>query len=252
MAKFIRRAVLGGVAVAAVFASGALAWAEGTKLRVAYFLADSMLPALYAQDKGCFAEAGLDPEFIAVQGGPAVVAAIASGEADIGYAAPVPPINGRLNGVPVKMFLQLAQEVDPDKKYTWLVASGASGITDLAGVKGKKIAFNANGGLCELMWRDHLASVGLTIDAGGIGKGLAADLAVDLALRSGADGAGLLRRGDRDLRIGWGLRRSSDPIPAWNRPRLPSPPRAPSDRRCRSSADRASRAPVPWSLRYRC
>jgi thiamine biosynthesis lipoprotein len=31
--------------------------------------------------------------------------------------------------------------------------------------------------------------VGLTIDAGGIGKGLAADLAVDLALRSGADGA---------------------------------------------------------------
>jgi len=164
MAKFIRRAVLGGVAVAAVFASGALAWAEGTKLRVAYFLADSMLPALYAQDKGYFAEAGLDPEFIAVQGGPAVVAAIASGEADIGYAAPVPPINGRLNGVPVKMFLQLAQEVDPDKKYTWLVASGASGITDLAGVKGKKIAFNANGGLCELMWRDHLASVGLTID----------------------------------------------------------------------------------------
>lgn len=30
---------------------------------------------------------------------------------------------------------------------------------------------------------------GLAIDAGGIGKGLAADLAVDLALRSGADGA---------------------------------------------------------------
>lgn len=31
--------------------------------------------------------------------------------------------------------------------------------------------------------------VGLTIDAGGIGKGVAADLAVDLALRSGVDGA---------------------------------------------------------------
>jgi thiamine biosynthesis lipoprotein len=31
--------------------------------------------------------------------------------------------------------------------------------------------------------------VGLTIDAGGIGKGLAADLAVDLALRSGSEGA---------------------------------------------------------------
>jgi NitT/TauT family transport system substrate-binding protein len=164
MAKFIRRAVLGGVAAAAVLTTSAAAWAEDTKVRFAYFLADSMLPALYAQDKGYFTEAGLAPEFIAVQGGPAVVAAIASGEAEIGYAAPVPPINGRLNGVPVKMFLQLAQEVAPDKTYTWLVASGASGIKDVAGVKGKKIGFNANGGLCELMWRDHLAAAGLTID----------------------------------------------------------------------------------------
>jgi thiamine biosynthesis lipoprotein len=38
--------------------------------------------------------------------------------------------------------------------------------------------------------------VGLTIDAGGIGKGLAADLAVDLALRSGADGAMVSIGGD--------------------------------------------------------
>lgn len=44
-----------------------------------------------------------------------------------------------------------------------VVASTASGIGDLAGVKGKKIGFSANGGLCELAWRDHLASVGVTI-----------------------------------------------------------------------------------------
>lgn len=164
MANFVLRAVQGLAVATAVAVQGLAAYAEEVPVRVAYFLADSMLPALYAQDKGYFAEAGLAPEFIAVQGGPAVVSAVASGEADIGYAAPVPPINGRLNGVPVKMFLQLAQEVAPDKTYTWLVASKASGIADLAGVKGKKIGFNANGGLCELMWRDHLASIGLTID----------------------------------------------------------------------------------------
>lgn len=163
MAKFIRRAVLGGVAAATVLASTVSVWAENTKVRFAYLVADSMLPALYAQDKGYFAAAGIDAEFIPVQGGPAVVAAIASGEADVGYAALVPPINGRLNGVPLKIFLQLGKEAEPDRKYTWLVASAASGITDLAGVKGKKISFNANGGLCELAWRDHLASVGLTI-----------------------------------------------------------------------------------------
>ena len=38
--------------------------------------------------------------------------------------------------------------------------------------------------------------VGVTIDAGGIGKGLAADLAVDLALRSGAQGAMVSIGGD--------------------------------------------------------
>ncbi len=135
-----------------------------TKVRIAYLVADSMLPALYAKDKGYFATAGLEPDFIAVQGGPAVVAAIASGDADIGYAAPVPPINARIRGVPVKMFLELGQEVDPDKKFIWLVASKASGITSVAGAKGKKVSFNANGGLCELTWRAHLAAAGMKIE----------------------------------------------------------------------------------------
>lgn len=164
MPDLTKRMLLGVAAAAALAASSGFALAENAKVRFAYLVADSMLPALYANDKGYFASAGVDAEFVAVQGGPAVVAAIASGEADIGYAAPVPPINGRLNGVPVKMFLQLGQEVDPDKKFVWLVASKASGITDIAGAKGKKISFNANGGLCELAWRDHLAVAGLKID----------------------------------------------------------------------------------------
>lgn len=163
MPNFMRRCVVGGLAAAAILGQSMAAYAEGTPVRIAYIQADSMLPALYAQDKGYFAEAGLAVEMIAVQGGPAAVSAVASGEADVGYAAPVPPINGRLNGVPLKMFLQLGQEVAPDKTYVWIVASKASGITDMAGVKGKNIGFNANGGLCELMWRDHLAAAGMTI-----------------------------------------------------------------------------------------
>lgn len=138
--------------------------AENIKLRFAYLLADSMLPIMAAQKAGDYAKAGIDLELTEVQGGPAVVAAIASGEADIGYAAPVPPINARLNGVNVKMILALAHEVDPDKKFSWLVATKASGITKLADVKGKKIAFNANGGLCELTWRDHLMAAGIAYE----------------------------------------------------------------------------------------
>lgn len=138
--------------------------AENVKLRFAYLLADSVLPIMAAQKAGKYAEAGIDLELVEVQGGPAVVAALAAGEADIGYAAPVPPINARLNGVNVKMILALAHEVDPDKKFSWLVATKASGVTKLADIKGKKIAFNANGGLCELTWRDHLMAAGIPFD----------------------------------------------------------------------------------------
>lgn len=164
MLYLARRTILCGAAVAALLASSVAGLAENAKVRVAYLLADSMLPAMYAQDKGYFAAAGLDTEFIAVQGGPAVVAALASGDADIGYSAFVPPINARIGGLPLKLFLVLSHEAAPDHEFIFLTASKASGVTDLAGLKGKKIAINANGGLCELAWRDHLAAAGMSID----------------------------------------------------------------------------------------
>lgn len=168
MLEVMRRHLGRGFATALVCGL-ALSWASGAsaenaKLRFAYLLTDSILPIFVAQKKGAFQAAGLDVELTEVQGGPAVVAAIASGSADIGYAAPVPPINARLNGVMVKMIMALGFEADPDKKFLWLVASKASGATDLAGLKGKKIAFNANGSLCELAWRDHMAKAGLSMD----------------------------------------------------------------------------------------
>lgn len=152
------------IAALAVAVNAGAAQADNIKLRFAYLLADSMLPIIAAQKAGAYEKAGIDLELTEVQNGPAVVAAIASGEADIGYAAPIPPINARLNGVNVKMILALAHEVDPDKKFIWLIASKASGVTKLDDIKGKKISFNANGGLCELAWRDHLMKAGLSLD----------------------------------------------------------------------------------------
>ncbi len=163
--NMLNKIARGGTCAAAVLALGATAvQAENPKLRFAYLLADSMLPIMAAHKAGAYEKAGIDLELTEVQGGPAVVAAIASGEADIGYAAPIPPINARLNGVNVKMILAFGHEVDPDKKFVWLVASKASGVKSLADIKGKKISFNANGGLCELAWRDHLLKAGITFE----------------------------------------------------------------------------------------
>ena len=164
MHKFTRRFLVAGLASVALGASAFGAAAENEKVRLAYLLADSMLPMMYAQEKGYFKDSGIDVEATAVQGGPAAVAALASGEADVGYAAFVPPINARIGGVPIKLFATLAHELSPDHLSTFIAASKASGITDMKGVKGKKISFNANGGLCELMWRDHLAANGMKIE----------------------------------------------------------------------------------------
>lgn len=161
---FTKIARTGTCAAIALAVSGVAAQADNVKLRFAYLLADSMLPIMAAKKAGAYEKAGIDLELTEVQGGPAVVAAIAAGEADIGYAAPVPPINARLNGVNVKMILAFGHEVDPDKKFVWLVASKASGVKTLADIKGKKISFNANGGLCELAWRDHLLKAGVAFE----------------------------------------------------------------------------------------
>ena len=160
----LARAVVAAAAVAvAGLNTGVAASAEAAKVRIAMLVADSMLPAMYANEKGYFKDAGIEAELIPVQGGPAVVAAIASGEAEVGYAAVVPPINGRLNGVPVKLFAVLSHETN-EARGIYIAASGKSGIKTIADVKGKKISFNANGGLCELAWRDHLAAAGLKIE----------------------------------------------------------------------------------------
>lgn len=164
MKSMCRRLVVAGLSAAALVAAATGAFADNVKVRLAYLTADSMLPMMYAQEKGYFKDAGIDLEATAVQGGPAVVAALASGEADIGYSAFIPPINGHIAGVPIKLFLTLAHEAQPDHLYTFIVSSKASGIADVKGLAGKKVAINANGGLCDLMLRDHLAANGMKID----------------------------------------------------------------------------------------
>lgn len=132
-----------------------------TKLRLAYLETTTMLPIYAAQAAGDYKKAGIDLQLIQVQGGPAVVAAVVSGAADIGYAAPTPPMQAALSGVPIKIVLSMGHEEAPKFAATDLIASKASGIETLAQVKGHKIALNAYGGLCELAWRDHLAAAGV-------------------------------------------------------------------------------------------
>lgn len=136
------------------------AWAQ-QKLRFAFIKSTTLIPFFFAQEKGYFKAEGLDVEMISVPGGPAVVAAMAGGSADIGYAAITPVAIARDQGQPYKFFIGLEQEHHPKLLWGSIIASEKSGIKTIADLKGKKVMVAAPGGLCELATRDWLASAGL-------------------------------------------------------------------------------------------
>jgi ABC-type nitrate/sulfonate/bicarbonate transport system substrate-binding protein len=150
--------ILAQLMAAAVLVAGASQSAQADeKVAFAYLKTTSMVPIFYADKKGYFKAEGVDMELIPVQGGPAVAAAVASGTAQIGYAAPTPIIIARDQGQPYKFIFGLQWERTPDQLWGPLIASQRSGIKNFKDVAGKTILTGPPGGLCELAWRDWLA-----------------------------------------------------------------------------------------------
>jgi ABC-type nitrate/sulfonate/bicarbonate transport system substrate-binding protein len=161
---------LRGIASAATFALAATVFATTVSaqnlipLRVANFQNTVVLPLYYGIEKGYFKEAGLNLELVRVATGAASVSAVASGQADIGWAAATVPIFARSNGVKVKIFMTADQEGPPDYYGTFMVASTRSGVTAINQLKGKTIAINAFGTATELAFRDRLQKAGTPWD----------------------------------------------------------------------------------------
>lgn len=133
-------------------------------LRVSNFQNTVVLGLYHGIDKGYFKEAGLDVELVRVATGAAAVSAVASGQADIGWAATTVPIFARSNGVKVKAFMTADQEGPPDHYGTFIDASAKSGINSFADLKGKTVMINAFGTAGELAIRDRLQKAGLSWD----------------------------------------------------------------------------------------
>lgn len=134
------------------------------KIKFAYLRTQVMMPFLYAEQRGYFKQEGIEVEFVPVQGGPAVAAAIASGSAHIGYAAPTPIVMARQEGQPYRFFIGLEWERTPDYLWGPLHASERSGVKSFKELAGKTILVGPPGGLCELAFRDWLAKAGVAWD----------------------------------------------------------------------------------------
>jgi len=130
-----------------------------TPLKVGFLKTYGMLPMFQAQAKGYFKQRGLDVEFVTLNNGPAVAAAISSGSLDIGYAAFVPIAAARSRGEDYRFFVATGYE-SAKESITKYVASARSNVGSFKDVAGKTLAINASGGGCELGALDHAEAAG--------------------------------------------------------------------------------------------
>jgi ABC-type nitrate/sulfonate/bicarbonate transport system substrate-binding protein len=135
-----------------------------TPIRVTNFQNTVVLGLYHGIDKGYFKEAGLDLQIVRVATGAASVSAVASSQADIGWAATTVPIFARSNGVNVKAFMTADQEGPPDHYGVFIDASAKSGVNSFADLKGKTVMINAFGTAGELAIRDRLQKAGISWD----------------------------------------------------------------------------------------
>lgn len=135
------------------------------KLKVAYLRTTTLIPHIHAERMGAFKREGIEPEIITLNNGPAVVSAVVSGSADIGWAATMPIISAVAERQPIKAFLSNNFERWPAPLLTHLIASERSGVKTLADLRGKTVASNATNGGCDLLIRDHIRAAGIPADA---------------------------------------------------------------------------------------
>jgi ABC-type nitrate/sulfonate/bicarbonate transport system substrate-binding protein len=156
------RAAFAGLALAAAI----LPASAQTSLKVAGLRTIALLPVQHALKQGYFKREGLDVEIITVGAGPAVISAVTSGSAQIGYTASVPVLFARAQNQPVRIFDAFTYETAKEGgQWTWLVANEKSGIKSVKDLAGKTLAMNAMGAVCELQFREHMAKAGIAFES---------------------------------------------------------------------------------------
>lgn len=116
------------------------------------------LPFRVARVKGYFQEQGLALEPILIRGGPAAIAAIASGGVDFGsIGGAQAPIRSRARGLEVFIIGSLSNRVN----YTMI---GARGVATAEALKGKIVGVTGAGAFSDFVVRMYLKNSGLDPD----------------------------------------------------------------------------------------
>lgn len=139
-----------------------------TTLKVATTPNISLGAVYMGEEEGFFKDEGLKLELIPVANPPASLAAVQSGQVDVGYTPSIPLLNALSQSVPVKViaaadgFAEGTLSGDPEEvDDTGLYASPSSGITSIKDLSGKTIAVPARKAQLEVTIAAALEEAGV-------------------------------------------------------------------------------------------
>lgn len=100
-------------------------------------------PIYLGVKEGIFEKEGLELKLTPAQGGAAIVPGVTSGQMDFGFSNVTSMIVGRSKGLPLKMMAPGGSTTgDTTADFASVMTKPDSGITDIAGLAGKKIGVN--------------------------------------------------------------------------------------------------------------
>lgn len=148
----------GGSATATKAAAGGGGKLTAVTVTVAPF--ENSAPLYVGIEQGFFKQEGLEVKPAIAQSGPAIVAAVQSGEAQFGDSGTISMLQAQVKGVPVKIVAQAASSARSGVDEG-LFAKGEGGPSSVSELKGKTIGLNALKAQNELFVRAALQKEGV-------------------------------------------------------------------------------------------
>ncbi|MHA6694955.1 ABC transporter substrate-binding protein [Homoserinimonas sp. A520] len=113
---------------------------EKSSLTIAINPSSQFAPLYHGMESGIFADHGLELEVVPQTDVAAIISGVASGQYDLGFATVVHVLTANANGIPIRTVSTIEGQIRPDDDGTVTIASAQSGVTDFAGLAGKRLA----------------------------------------------------------------------------------------------------------------
>lgn len=169
MRKTLRKAA--AIATAGLLMSGLAACGSGdddaskgglTKVKVGVLPAVDLAPVYLGIKNGYFKDEGIEVVPQILDSGPAIVAAVIAGDAQIGFSNPVSLLVGRSQGLPLTLVAPAGADGDSEETaLASIFVKGDSKITGLKDLIGKTLAVNALDNILGVTLKNALEKEGL-------------------------------------------------------------------------------------------